>query len=192
MHKLITSSVTLLTLLFSLICPVFAVDETTAFDLSPAGLQFIKQYEKEHSQEINEKQEEELLRETMLPYIKQVNQFINNHNIEIQQHQFDALVSFTYSLGSSWMNPSNRFTSYVIQGIDQYEDAEIIDSMGVWCHVKSTVNEAYLQRRIDEGRLLLYGDYDSKNSTEFHYLILDPTEGYLENDVVCYEAGKPY
>ncbi|MDQ5983215.1 MAG: hypothetical protein RUMPE_00214 [Eubacteriales bacterium SKADARSKE-1] len=40
-------------------------------------------------------------------YSKDVNDFLINNNIKFNQYQFDALVSFTYNLGTSWMINSN-------------------------------------------------------------------------------------
>lgn len=215
MRKLLISFITILAVLFSLLCPVLAANTGSTFELSQAGLNFIKRYEQFHAtayssnnkwyigygtpcdeneypQGIDEQKGEELLRNSLLSHANTVNQFITKQNIALKQYQFDALVSFTYSIGSSWTNPTNRISNYLASGIDHYDDAEIVDSLAVWCHSKSKVNESYLQRRIDEGRLLLYGDYSSGNSTQFRYLILNPSKGSIVNDVICYEAGKPY
>jgi GH25 family lysozyme M1 (1,4-beta-N-acetylmuramidase)/GH24 family phage-related lysozyme (muramidase) len=198
-----------------LLLPGFAANETVTFELSQAGLEFIKRYEKFHSttyssnnkwyigygtrceeneypEGIDEEKGEELLRNALLPHVNTVNQFLTQKNITLKQNQFDALISFTYSVGSSWTSPTNRISNYLVEGIHQYDDAEIVDSLAVFCHVKGKVNESYLDRRIDEGRLLLYGDYSSNDSTEFRYLILNAASGSVVNDVVCYEANKPY
>lgn len=215
MQKRFIFLITILAVFCSLIFSALAVNDSATFELSQAGLDFIKRHENfrstayssnsnwyigygtrceenEYPQGIDEQKGAELLRNALLPHVNTVNQFLSQKNIVLKQHQFDALVSFTYCIGSSWTNPTNRISNYLVKGIDQYDDAEIVDSLGVWSHVKSKVNEKYLQRRIDEGKLLLYGDYSSKDSTEFHYLILNPSSGSVVNDVVCYEASKPY
>lgn len=216
MHKLVTASITLFALLFLLCCPALALEETnSSFSLSQDGFSFMKSFEPFHDtaycvnekwyigygtscQEddfpngIDEQQAEELLELALLPCIDLVNEFAQKHDLSLKQHEFDALVSLTCSVGSAWMNPSYRFCSYVIDGLDSYEDLAIVDALSVWCHVKSKVDERSLQRRIDEAQLLLSGDYTSGESTPYRYLLLDPTNGSVENDVVCYELDQPY
>jgi GH25 family lysozyme M1 (1,4-beta-N-acetylmuramidase)/GH24 family phage-related lysozyme (muramidase) len=215
MRKIILSSMALLSILISLLTPVFAANDQTTWSLSDEGLGFIKGYERFHSTAyisnnkwyigygtpcsesayhdgIDEQMAETLLREALLPQVNTVNQYLEKYQITVTQHQFDALVSLTYSLGSAWTSPTYRFSSYLIKGLEHYEPAEIIDALGVWCHVKSQVNVAYLERRIEEGRLLLYGDYGDGTAPQFRYLILDPAKGTVTNDTVCYEAGTLY
>lgn len=215
MRKLFITSITVLAVLLSLLCPTLAANNGSTFELSEAGLDFIKRYEKfqstayssnnkwyigygttcaenDYPQGIDEEKGEELLRSSLQTHVNTVNQYLTKQNIQLKQYQFDALVSFTYSIGSSWTNPTNRISNYLSSGIEHYAEVEIVDSLAVWCHAKSKVNESYLARRIDEGRLLVYGDYGSASSTQFRYLILNPAKGLVVNDVVCYEAGKPY
>jgi len=215
MRKFLISLVTFMALFLSLVCPVFAAGGDKELDLSSDGLAFIARQSTFHSSAssangkwyigygtacakdaypsgIDEQTAKELLRDSLQPHIQSVNQYLAANRLSLEQHQFDALVSFTCSLGSTWTNPSYRLSNYLIKGLSTQTDLEIVDSMAVWCHAGSAVNESYLSRRIDEARLLLYGDYTSKNSPEFYALILDKNGGTLENDTVCYSAQKPY
>jgi len=188
MRKRIISFLLALSLICTLLPPALAVG-TSNFDLSSEGLSFILKHETFRSTAyqangtwyigygttceqnaypngITEEEAANLLREKLQSQVKTVNQYLEKYNISANQPQFDALVSFTYSLGSSWTNPTYRISSYLIDGLDKQTDVEIVDAMAVWCHSNGKVKDSYLQRRIDEARLLLYGDYSSKSSPE--------------------------
>lgn len=214
MRKRIISFLLALTLTCTLLPPALAVG-TSNFDLSPEGLSFILKHETFRSTAyqangtwyigygttceqnaypngITEEEAAKLLREKLQSQVKTVNQYLEKYNITANQPKFDALVSFTYSLGSSWTNPTYRISNYLIDGLEKQTDVEIVDAMAVWCHSNGKVKDNYLQRRIDEARLLLYGDYSSKDSPSFVALILDKNGGTLENDTVCYPADTTY
>lgn len=218
MRKFLFSSVALCALLLSLFAPM-SVLASGSFDLSEDGLQFILRHETFRSSVyssdntwyigygtpcdknaypngITEAEAAKLLREKMMPHVQSVNDFLTTHSIPATQPQFDALVSFTCSLGSSWMDPSYRLSSHLIRGIAKQTETEIVDSMAVWCHSNGKVVEKYLQRRIDEARLLLHGDYTSSVSPAFYALALDTKGGKLltpfENDTICFASGQSY
>ena len=64
--------------------------------------------------------------------------------------------------------------------------------MAIWSHVGTTADEHLIQRRIEEAKLLLYGDYGDGDSPDYTYLILDADGGTVENDIVCFETGTAY
>lgn len=214
MRKRFIPILIMLSLFGTLLTPVLATG-AVSFDLSPEGLAFIRKHEtfrqsayqangkwyigygttceqNAYPNGISEDEAAALLREKLQSSVKTINQYLEKNNITLKQHQFDALISLTYGLGSSWTNPTYRFSSYLISGIEKQKEVEIVDSIAVWCHVNGKVKDSYLNRRIDEARLFLYGDYASNNSPKFFALILDKNGGALENDTVCYAAETQY
>lgn len=133
-----------------------------------------------------------LLREVLADYAEEVNNFAAAYKITLSQNQFDALLSFTYNCGGGWMRGGNRVFTYLTNGIENYSDVEIVDAMGVWSHQGTKPVAGLIARRINEARIFLYGDYEGKSSPDFCYLMVDRNGGELENDVFCYEMGKPY
>ncbi len=213
MKKKLLSCLLVFFLAVNMVPSAFATQNS--FSLSDRGMEFIKSYEvfepkayqkegkwyigygtpcaeNEYPDGITKEKAEELLRSSLASIEKSVNNFISTNALTLKQHEFDALVSFTYCLGTSWMDSKYRLAKYVIAGMQNYEPAEIVDAVGVWCHVQGKVDQEQLERRIDEGRLLLYGDYDLRTSPEFFALILDADGGSIVNDTVCYQGGKPY
>jgi len=133
-----------------------------------------------------------LLRQTLRSYADEVAAFANKYGLDLTQNQFDALLSFTYNIGGSWMRGGNRLFTYLTSGIWKYSDDEIVDAIGVWGHQGGVAVGGLITRRIAEARIFLYGDYTGKSSPEYCYLIVDRNGGTLENDIFCYRKGEAY
>ena len=60
---------------------------------------------------------EELLRGELDYFEEKINDFITRNSLTLSQHQYDALVSFTYNTGANWTNgTTGNFNSAVISG----------------------------------------------------------------------------
>lgn len=206
--KMLVSGALLLTLCIS---PGFASESTMS--LSGDGLDFISSHEEYYSV-VTEKNGSYyigygtacgkndygdgmtktealgLLESSLSTNETQVNDFATKYSLSLSQHAFDALVSLTYSVGPSWMNENYRFCSYVIAGLDTVAEGELIDAIATWSHSGGEVVVDYLERRIDEGRMLLYGDYEGESSPTFTYFLLDASEGTVDDRVACYKVGE--
>ena len=90
---------------------------------------------------ISEWEAEQLLREAVVTAEDMVNHLLMEHSISVTQYQFDALVDMTYNLGTQWMDPEYRFCSYLISGVWQYSEAEVVNAIATWCHQGTTVLE---------------------------------------------------
>lgn len=197
------------------IFPLSASATESVLDVSNECLEFIKKYEgfsaKVHSDAshyyigygttcnpndypngITKEEAVELLYQTIQRIRRSLNNFLKRYSIELNQNQFDALISFTYNLGTSWTGYTNRLRTILIEGLENYSDVELADAMGIWCHIGKDVNKQLLNRRIAEARMFLYGDYGTGDSPDFKYLILDPGDGKIGADVVLFESNKHY
>ena len=54
---------------------------------------------------------EELLRGELEFFESELNGFISHFGLKLKQHQYDALVSFSYNIGASWMRSSGKWKS---------------------------------------------------------------------------------
>ncbi len=65
-----------------------------------------------------------------------VNKLIVSQNIDLNQQQFDALVSLTYNMGDQWIkaNAGYRLYNYLTDGISKYSELDVISAFGTWCH----------------------------------------------------------
>ena len=141
---------------------------------------------------ISQADADKLLRSTLVKYEATVNSLLMKNNIDLTQNQFDALCSFTYNLGAGWMSASNRIYDYLIKGIKNYTDLQIVNAIGTWCHIGSDVDPALVTRRIAEAKIFLYSDYSDSNAHNYSYVIYEVGKGKVEHDINFYETGKAY
>ena len=182
------------------------------WEISDAGVEFIKQFEgfskkpyldngtwrvgygtactsNDYVNGISEEEATELFREELLKVGQKVSAYLDQYEIEADQCQFDALVSFTYNLGTGWMDPGYKFSSYLIDGLENYDDLTILDAYVVWCHVGKNIDSGLARRRLAEAMLLIYGDYEGDSSPEYTYAALNANGGTADSDIQCYAVG---
>lgn len=133
-----------------------------------------------------------LLREHLVKEESLVNNFLVRYGISVTQQQFDAMISLTYTLGSQWINPQYRLCSYLINGIDRYSEAEVVNAIATWCHSGTTVLENLVSRRLREAFLFLYGDYQNDGALHYCYIHYEPNGGNVENRTVFYPLAEVY
>lgn len=83
------------------------------------------------------------------------------------QQEYDALISFTYNLGSRWMNGGYNIYRYIMNG--GYTEMELVNCFGSWINAGGKSVDGLARRRIDEVNLYLNGVY-SIGSTAYLYV----------------------
>ena len=109
-----------------------------------------------------------LLKEYLESFEKSVNSFIDAHSLKLNQQQFDALVSFTYNLGPSWMQSAGTFRSAVINGTT---GNEFIYAMAQFGKAGGSPVGGLIERRLCEANLYLNGTYNTTPPANFKYVI---------------------
>jgi len=127
-----------------------------------------KDLEKYNSTGITEEEATKLLTEYLESFEKSVNSFIDTNNLKLSQQQFDALVSFTYNLGPSWMQGSGTFRSAVINGTT---GNDFIYAMAQFGKAGGVVVGGLVERRLCEANLYLNGVYNTQPPVNFKYVI---------------------
>lgn len=141
--------------------------------------------------EITEAEAEQLLIYVVAEIEQKLNEFLDTYSVDLTQTQYDALVSFTFNVGSAWLKPNYRLASLLISG--SYTVNEFASAMGIWCHVGTEINSGLIVRRIGEVKLFLYGAYDLNDTpNKFCYLIYDGNGGSPEVDIALYLEGGTY
>ena len=168
---------------------------TAYWDYSQYSIGYGTRCEKnEYPGGITTEQADVLLRLKLQQIEATLDAFLEQNGVELNDSQYDALVSFTYNVGATWMNPSYRLSSLLAEG--DYTDNELACAVGIWCHVtidgKAVIHNSLINRRMLELKLFLYGDYTSKDSPDFCYLIHMTDKGSVEVDVAMYEKGSFY
>lgn len=114
-------------------------------------------YDNKPELELTEEEAEAMLIDNLeMSYAKKVNEYCAKIGKQPSQNQFDALVSFTYNLGTSWMSGTNRLSTWLK---NPTTEMELVNAMGVWCRVGGSISYATACRRIREAIVFLHGEY---------------------------------
>lgn len=119
---------------------------------------------------ITEAEADALLREYVAEFEADLNSFISNNSLKLKQCQFDALLSFTYNLGSNWMNNSSNFRSAVLK---QKTGNDFIFAIGRWCTADGEVLTHLIKRRLAEANMYLNGAYSTTPPSNYTYVIYE-------------------
>ncbi len=103
---------------------------------------------------ITQERADQLLAQDVAEFAGYVNNFSKTNKIDLNQNQFDALVSFTYNVGTAWMSNSTIKT-YLINGIDKYTDTQITNAFLMWNKSGGQVLAGLTRRRKAEAALFL-------------------------------------
>lgn len=102
-----------------------------------------------------------------------LNRFLTKYDLDLEQNQFDALVSLTYNCGVSWMNQSGRLRDAIIHGADE---KQLLFAFSLWANNGSQPDPGLLNRRMAEADMYLNGTY-AKISNKYTYTIFDANGG---------------
>ena len=141
--------------------------------------------ENEYPNGITEPEAELLLRSAVVKYEIWLNSFLYSNKIELNQNQYDALVSFTYNLGNIW---STSFTlrTYLLNGIQNYTDAQITAAFGEKVYAGGSVNQGLVNRRNKEAALFLKQE---EQEIETYTVSFDPNGGTLTGGNASYKMS---
>ncbi|MBQ2892627.1 MAG: SH3 domain-containing protein [Oscillospiraceae bacterium] len=133
-----------------------------------------------------------LLHEELAYFEKVVNDFAQTYDLEFEQHQFDALVSFSYNCGGSWVRDVNGYFNTAIREGDMSN--RIIYGFLLW----STAGGDYIlvNRRKCEANMYINGVYKAYNTANsvpanFRHIFLDGNGGTVKYTIHGYNADDP-
>ena len=140
---------------------------------------------------ITEEEAIALLKSEMAAVESALNKFKDKHGLTWEQHQFDALVSFSYNCGTGWLSEtSGNMYNAVLSGDT---GNRLIYSMGLW----STAGGQFilLERRMSEASLYINGTYEPYTTSQtpypdsYRWVFLNGGEGTVRYRVYCYDAN---
>lgn len=144
---------------------------------------------------------EKLFNRDIKVFENSVNSWNDQYGLNLNQNQFDALVSITYNFGAYWVEANSgdwRLANYVQSGFkdasgNRLPDLEIADAFGVLCSSARKILPGLITRRINEAEIFLYNNYHTDN-THFVYTILNPNGGTITsgNRVAIFYKDQPY
>lgn len=137
---------------------------------------------------ITEEEADYLLRLMLVDMEAMVDKFLAKATVTHSQNEYDAIVSFTYNLGSQWMDEDYLIAQYFLHG--GYTELEFINAIGSWCSAGGSVLPGLVRRRIDEADMYLNGSY-TKGSTTYLGVELKTMGGTTAKKCAYFISGQP-
>lgn len=134
-------------------------------------------YYKEHG--ITDEEAEELLKEHLKYTEDEINKkLIDNYGLELTQNQFDALVSFSFNVGTSWIstNKANTMRNTIANSTDANS---IVYAFSLYSNAGGSIMPALATRRLCEANMYLNGVYSTKRDADFCCVYYDTNGGDL-------------
>ena len=130
---------------------------------------------------------EALFAQHLARFEKAVNKFIDTHGLTLSQQQFDALVSFTYNLGSGSLNKtSNTIVSAVLNGATENE---LIYAFSIYCMAGGEFQPGLMRRRLAEANMYLNGVYSEYEPESYCYIYYDANGGVRDASAQGYDSN---
>lgn len=137
-------------------------------------------YDRYKADGITEAEADKLLRNYLASFESSLNSFISTYSLSLEQYQFDALLSFTYNVGSNWMRKESLFRTAVIEGAT---GNDFIFAIARWCTASGRVLPMLIERRLIEANMYLNGVYSKTVPSNYRYVIYDDNLVGAVNDV---------
>ena len=122
-----------------------------------------------------------LLRDTVTSISAAINQrLIRKYNLVFTQNQFDALVSFSFNLGTGWMTYDSSLREALSANA---ADDELVYAFGLYCTAGGNYSTGLILRRLAEANMFLNGVYSKKPDSRYGYVFYEPNGGSLTYQV---------
>lgn len=126
---------------------------------------------------ISREEAEILLRQTVAEVGNTVNQLlIDKYNLVLNQHQFDALVSFSFNIGTSWMTYDSTLRNALLQNADVNE---LVYAFSLYSTAGGQYLSGLISRRLCEANIYLNGVYSQNVDDTYGYVFYEPNGGSL-------------
>lgn len=156
----------------------------------PEGMQ--NYYSEATGNQITEEYAEELLLGELVGFENTVNAFIKRHDLTLQQHQYDALISFTYNTGYHWNSTTGNLVTAVMSG-----DTGTHITYGLMLWSSAGGRNILISRRIVEANIYCNGVYPedpyAESAIPEHYRVafMDANGGVVNYDEHGFDAESP-
>ena len=118
---------------------------------------------------VSEAEADALMRGDLARMESVLDSYLLSMGLELEQHEYDALISFTYNLGIGWLGSDYQIYNMLTSGHGGYSDDAVVNIFARYCHIGTEISEGLLQRRLAEAKLFLYGDYRFGGTPGYEY-----------------------
>lgn len=136
---------------------------------------------------ISETEADTLLREYLEKMEASLNSFADKNGLSFSQQKFDALLLFTYNVGTGWLSETSDLRTAVLKGAT---GNEFLYYFTRWCTSDSEINKGLVERRLAEADLYLNGNYSAGAPSYYSYVLLDANGGECESGIQGYDASE--
>lgn len=139
---------------------------------------------------ITEEEAEKLMREMLKGFENAVLKFAEKYGFTLQQHQFDALVSFSYNCGDAWTRETNGNMNRAVR--EGWTGSDFLYAILLWS--KSAGQYILINRRLYEANMYINGIYESPYNHEtgfFRYIFLEGGKAETEYVIHGYDVRDP-
>lgn len=112
---------------------------------------------------------------------------IEKYDVNLNQNQFDALVSFSYNLGTGWM--SDTTSNIFLKVVNGATGNDLIDAFARWCNAGGVVNYVLLRRRLSEANMYLNGIYEHSKPDHYCYVTYNGNGGSISHRAQGYDCN---
>lgn len=147
------------------------------------------EYYKTHG--ITEAEALKLLQQELDRFEASVNGFVDTYGLKLKQHQFDALVSFSYNCGTAWMSETTGYFNTAVRS------GNVGNAFIYGICLFSSAGEDYIltERRLCEAYMYIDGGYKASNDTSvalpsrYRYVYLEGNGGKVRYTTCGYDAN---
>ena len=139
---------------------------------------------------ITEEEAEKLMRQMLSSFENAVLKFAEKYGFTLQQHQFDALVSFSYNCGDAWTRETNGNMNRAVR--EGWTGSDFVYAIMLWS--KSAGQYVLINRRLYEANMYINGIYESPYNHEtgyFRYVFLEGGKAETEYVIHGYDVRDP-
>ena len=130
---------------------------------------------------IPKEEAEILLKEAIADIEDNINKkLLARYQLSFNQHQFDALVSFTFNLGKGWMSYDSTLRNALLRNAG--ED-ELVYAFCLYSTAGGSYSSGLISRRLCESNMFINGIYSKTVSDAYGYVFYEPNGGSLTYQV---------
>lgn len=141
---------------------------------------------------ISKQEADRLLREHVEQIDETLNEkLIDQYDLSFQQHEYDALVSFSYNIGTGWVTYDSTLRNSILRNAD---DNDIVYAFGLYCTAGGKYLPALITRRLCEANMFLNAVYSKNIPDAYGYVYYDANGGTLTYRVqgfICDDSTSP-
>ena len=136
---------------------------------------------------LTEAQASELLVKELQSYITRVRNYLKKYDLTVTQGQFDAMVSLSYNIGSTWTTNTGY---YIHKAVKSGDIDYVIYSMGLYSTAGGEYLAGLVSRRMSEATMFVYGIYKRYPDSNMKYVLMDGAGGKVDYRMHTYDANR--